>query len=374
MRRSTAFIVTLFLTFISCESDSDSYKLSANAFGFENDTEVFIYQVDSNNQPQVIDTLKVTNEKFEARYSNSSDSQLHLLKINGVNKSLLYFGENEDIKFNIYKDSILSSYATGGRQNELYNEFNNTIKNLALERASNTEKYKQAQAEQDGILITELRAKDQALAQQEKDYKREFVSQNNNSIFSLMLMSEMLTKKELSAAQVNELIKNLSPKMASHSEVKRIKSNLAKSKTADVGSVAPAFSAPTPEGEMLALNDVLGKYTIIDFWASWCKPCRRENPNVVNVYNQYHDKGLNIISVSLDRQGQENRWTQAIEQDKMDWYHVSNLKFWQDPIARTYNVRSIPATFLLDQNGIIIAKNLRGQALHRKIASLLGTP
>ena len=92
---------------------------------------------------------------------------------------------------------------------------------------------------------------------------------------------------------------------------------------------------------------------------------------MVKVYEKYHDKGLNIISVSLDRQGQEARWKQAIADDNMDWYHVSTLKFWQDPIARQYNVRSIPATFLLDENGVIIDKNLRGAALENKIASLL---
>ena len=97
-----------------------------------------------------------------------------------------------------------------------------------------------------------------------------------------------------------------------------------------------------------------------------------ENPNVVNVYNKYHDKGLNIISVSLDKAGQKDRWIKAIKDDKMDWYHVSNLKFWQDPIAKTYGVRSIPATFLLDEEGRIIGKNLRGAALESKIASLFG--
>ncbi|HAT65802.1 MAG TPA: peroxiredoxin, partial [Flavobacteriaceae bacterium] len=93
--------------------------------------------------------------------------------------------------------------------------------------------------------------------------------------------------------------------------------------------------------------------------------------NVVKVYEKYHDKGLNIISVSLDRDGQKERWVQAIEDDKMDWYHVSNLRFWQDPIAQQYNVRSIPATFLLDAEGRIIDKNLRGPALERRIAQLL---
>jgi alkyl hydroperoxide reductase subunit AhpC len=93
---------------------------------------------------------------------------------------------------------------------------------------------------------------------------------------------------------------------------------------------------------------------------------------VVKVYEKYHDKGLNIISVSLDRAGQKDRWIKAIEDDNMDWYHVSNLQFWQDPIAKTYNVRAIPATFLLDENGKIIGKDLRGPALQQRIAELLG--
>ena len=153
--------------------------------------------------------------------------------------------------------------------------------------------------------------------------------------------------------------------------VTQLKKTIESAKKADVGEIAPNFEAPTPSGEMLSLNETLGKYTIIDFWASWCRPCRLENPNVVKVYEKYHDKGLNIISVSLDRTGQKDRWVQAIKDDKMDWYHVSNLQFWQDPIAQQYNVRSIPATFLLDAEGKIIDKNLRGPALERRIAQLL---
>ena len=115
----------------------------------------------------------------------------------------------------------------------------------------------------------------------------------------------------------------------------------------------------------------MGKVTIIDFWASWCKPCRIENPNVVKIYNKYHDKGLNIIGVSLDKT--QNSWTKAIADDQLAWNHVSNLKYWQEPIAQQYGVRSIPSTFILDQDGNIVAKNLRGYALENKISELLGT-
>ena len=138
-----------------------------------------------------------------------------------------------------------------------------------------------------------------------------------------------------------------------------------------VGVKAPDFTAPNPEGKMLTLNKILGKVTILDFWASWCKPCRVENPNFVRIFNKYHEKGLEIISVSLDREGQKSAWVSAIEKDNLDWYNVSNLKFWQDPIAQLYNISSIPATFVLDSEGKILATRLRGQALEAKIAELL---
>ena len=145
---------------------------------------------------------------------------------------------------------------------------------------------------------------------------------------------------------------------------------LSQQKKIDVGDKAENFSAPTPTGRELSLNEARGKVTIIDFWASWCKPCRMENPNVVKVYNKYHEKGLNIIGVSLDKK--KEAWLKAIQDDNLQWSHVSNLQFWQEPIAQAYGVRSIPATFILDEDGNVIAKNLRGPALEEKIAELLG--
>jgi thiol-disulfide isomerase/thioredoxin len=112
----------------------------------------------------------------------------------------------------------------------------------------------------------------------------------------------------------------------------------------------------------------LGKVTLVDFWAAWCRPCRAENPNIVKVYSKYKDKGLSVLGVSLDRNA--NDWINAIEQDGLTWHHVSNVRYF-DEIAELYNVRAIPASFILDENGVIVAKNLRGPALEAKIAELL---
>ncbi|WP_366069041.1 TlpA disulfide reductase family protein [Flavobacterium sp.] len=136
-----------------------------------------------------------------------------------------------------------------------------------------------------------------------------------------------------------------------------------------IGQAAPNFKAPNPDGKLVSLKENLGKVTLIDFWASWCAPCRAENPNVVALYSEFHSKGFNIISVSLDNDGK--KWKQAIATDKLIWSQVSNLKEMQDPIALQYGISQIPTTFLLDATGKIVAIDLNGEALKSKIKELL---
>lgn len=364
-------LLSVFILF-SCNSNSDSFTLEGKAIGFNDGTKIFVNTIINNNQPKVIDTLIVTGESFMGQYPKSDNASINLLQVENINANVLYFPENTNLKATLYKDSIQSSFVTGSQQNDSYRSYMNQLKEFNKIKIEKTELFKQARREQDGILSQELQLELSNLSVEENDYKVQFVSENPNSLFSVLLLTELVSKKEISSEDASAIIKKYSPKIAASPSSKALNTMIESMKKADVGGAAPNFSAPSPNGEIIALNDVLGKYTIIDFWASWCRPCRQENPNVVKVYNQFHDKGLNIISVSLDKAGQEDRWLKAIEADQMTWEHVSNLKGWNEPIAKLYNVRSIPATFLLDENGNIIAKNLRGPALGAKIASLLG--
>ncbi|MEL7020659.1 MAG: redoxin domain-containing protein [Bacteroidota bacterium] len=135
-----------------------------------------------------------------------------------------------------------------------------------------------------------------------------------------------------------------------------------------VGGTPPDFTQPSPEGKAISLTDFRGKVTLIDFWASWCGPCRKENPNVVRMYEKYKDRGFEILGVSLDKT--KDRWIQAIEKDQLTWPQVSDLKGWSNEVARTYGVTSIPQTVLLDKDGKIIARNLRGPTLEAKLAQI----
>ncbi|HYG40216.1 MAG TPA: TlpA disulfide reductase family protein [Cytophagales bacterium] len=138
-----------------------------------------------------------------------------------------------------------------------------------------------------------------------------------------------------------------------------------------VGETAPNIILPDPDGKSISLESLRGKVVLIDFWASWCGPCRQENPNVVRVFNKYKDKGFTIYGVSLDKD--RDRWLQAIEKDQLTWHHVSDLKFWNSKGAELYGVRSIPATYLIGKDGKIIAKNLRGEKLEFEIKRVLET-
>ena len=139
----------------------------------------------------------------------------------------------------------------------------------------------------------------------------------------------------------------------------------------DIGDYAPEIAMLNPDGKEMKLSETKGKLVLLDFWASWCGPCRRENPNVVKTYQEYKDKGFTVFSVSLDKQA--DRWKSAIEKDNLIWNtHVSDLRGWGSKAGKTYGVSSIPSTFLIDQNGVIIAKNLRGHQLEKKIKEILG--
>jgi peroxiredoxin len=151
---------------------------------------------------------------------------------------------------------------------------------------------------------------------------------------------------------------------------KSLAEQIAQSKIGAIGTEAMDFTQNDPEGKPISLSSFRGKYVLIDFWASWCKPCRVENPNVVKAYNKFSSKNFTVFGVSLDRE--KEPWIKAIEKDGLVWPQVSDLQFWQNSAAVLYRVQGIPQNFLIDPNGKIVAKNLRGEELEAKLCELLG--
>lgn len=161
----------------------------------------------------------------------------------------------------------------------------------------------------------------------------------------------------------------ISPALANNPYVKDLDGIIQQLENVEIGKVAPEFSLPDTAGVSVSLSDYRGKYVLLDFWASWCPPCRKENPNVVSAYQQYKDKNFTVLGISLDQD--KDKWLKAIQDDNLTWGHVSDLKYWDSEIPALYGVRGIPANVLLDPNGVIIAKNLKGEALQEKLKEIL---
>ena len=238
------------------------------------------------------------------------------------------------------------------------------------------QRYAAASKAKDSTSVVTLKQQAKDLEEEGTNYQKNYIKDHPGSFISLQLANRMLSYKVMPVKEAKAFYDKLPENMKKTRVAKQMNLKILELSRAAIGSIAPDFKAPNPDGDIVSLYDIRGKVTIIDFWAAWCGPCRRENPNVVKIYNKYHADGLEIIGVSLDgRQGQGNAkqdWIRAIEQDGLPWHQISNIAGFKDGIARTFNVRSIPATFILNEKGEIVAKNLRGAQLEAKVKELLG--
>ncbi len=361
------------LAFACQEEKPENITFKGNADNIEDGTSVYLSQLGEGGQPQPVDTITVEKGNFEIDLPEVEFETLNILRIDGARGNIIFINENEPITATIYKDSLRSSEIKGGDSNQLFNEYVSEIKKVRSEMQKMVAEYQKnnPNIRQNPEIMQEIQEKQKELQEKNTDKFKEMVSAHPNSLVSVLILSDMINAKSLSTKEVQELYDGLSNEVKKTSIAKNVDESLTKAGATAVGSKAPNFSAPTPEGNKLSLKEAMGKVTIIDFWASWCKPCRIENPNVVKLYNKYHDKGLNILGVSLDKNGQKDKWLKAIEDDGLTWQHVSNLQYWRGPVAQMYNISSIPATFILDESGTIVAKDLRGDALEAKIAEML---
>ncbi|MBO9566833.1 MAG: TlpA family protein disulfide reductase [Niastella sp.] len=225
---------------------------------------------------------------------------------------------------------------------------------------------KKATAGKDTALINRASRESQRLYDLKEDLLLQWVAEHPNSLVSAfflqMICRQPLIRREpffdklTSSAKNNEYGQELQQSIDGHNATRP-------------GKTAPDFSQADTSGNNISLQDFRGKYVLIDFWASWCVPCRAENPTLVAAYNKYKDKGFTIIGVSLDEK--RDKWVEAIVKDGLPWIHVSDLRFWKNAIAVQYNIHSVPDNFLLDPQGKIIARNLRGNRLEKELAALL---
>ena len=357
------------LLFASCaETPENSYSLEIDAEGIADSTQVFVQKLSPASQGVIVDTLLVMNGKASTT-GIATEPGFHALIVEDIRGGFPFFIEEGTIEVTAYKDSINKSKVSGTPNNDTFSEYKEGADKLQKRFMSIQKQMSEAQSKGDTVSMNVMRETFTELQQDGLNMDHKFIEEHPSSMISVILLNNMLRQQTKPADSVSSLFDKLDPQVKNSDFGKNLTETFEKLNKVKVGATAPAFKAPTPEGTEMALSEALGKVTIVDFWASWCKPCRAENPSMVKLYNQYHEKGLNVIGVSLDQK--KEAWIEAIEQDGLPWYQVSHVQGGNDPIAREYQVNSIPATFVLDENGVIIAKGLRGEALYEKIAELL---
>ncbi|ASU32099.1 TlpA disulfide reductase family protein [Mucilaginibacter xinganensis] len=205
---------------------------------------------------------------------------------------------------------------------------------------------------------------------QDNQINKKFIQDNPDSFISLNLIQSLAYSTDY--VDIAPLFNDLTPAVKGSENGKKFAEMLPKMKAVALGAVAPEFAETDTAGKVVSLSSFRGKYVLIDFWASWCGPCRQENPNVVKAYNHYKNQKFTIVGVSLDRPGAKEKWLKAIHTDGLAWTQLSDLKFWDSKTAGLYAVRAIPQNFLLDPDGKIIGKNLRGEDLENKLEEIFG--
>lgn len=279
--------------------------------------------------------------------------------------------DDEDLKVEAEGKGGTEISVTGSKDMEHMKEVFAYMDKYQVKVADFNQRFIQARNQGQTELVEELTTEGMAMEQKKIDDLKKMAMSYDGSLVSL-LITDFIPNKTEEYKFLDSLAVKLQKEIPNSDDVQFFAGNVEMFKPAvAMGDIAPNLELPNPDGEMVSLEDLRGKYVLLDFWAGWCRPCRQENPNVVRMYNKYNDDGFEVFSVSLDRT--KGQWVNAIEQDGLVWpYHVSDLKYFQSEAAITYKVNSIPFALLLDPEGRVIGKNLRGRALQAKLESIFG--
>jgi peroxiredoxin len=349
------------LAFLPSLLFAQEFTVTGNVTGLPDGSVVRINNVNDNG---LVAQSTVTNGKFTIKGS-IPEPNLHWITM-GKEQAQHLFLENTNINIEGTAKNLKNMQVTGSQAHKDFEQFRNVFNPLVadfngtvalINKTDNEKKREQLMAQYDSLL---------------KKINSEvgsFVAAKPGSFvtpFLLYITGQMLDDPMVMEQRFNSLSENIRTSLIG----KMLSEYIAFNKVGAVGTDALDFTQTDPDGKEVSLSSLRGKYVLVDFWASWCKPCRMENPNVVKAYNKFSPKNFTVFGVSLDKE--KDPWLKAIKTDNLNWPQVSDLQFWNNSAAVLYHVQGIPQNFLIDPNGKIVGRNLRGADLEAKLCELLG--
>jgi peroxiredoxin len=318
----------------------------------------------------------ISQGRFEMKINQPSPTLYSLSVEEDPDGRIMFFADNGIVQIDANKGDIGNASVTGSVSHKEFTEYNVMVSNYDF--LLNTINGVWLDLERKGQLLPKMDSlrKVYARTEQKKDSSiTTWLTHHNKSFVSPLIMI-LNYANDGEAAAMRKMFNGLSADVKKSyygnfidGIIVQKEELAARLEKLNIGKVAPAFSQTDPNGEPISLESFRGKYVLIDFWASWCRPCREENPNVVRTYEKFKGKNFEILGVSLDNN--KSRWLEAIKEDQLTWAQVSDLKYWRNAVAVQYGVQSIPANFLIDRQGKIVAKGLRGPALEATLERLL---
>ena len=361
MKKHLFFLFALALGLTACNNKTDQFKVNVS---LKNGNDQTIYlQKFVDNALVTIDSAVIANE-MAVLTANADDPQiLYSLKIKGKRGSMPFFTDNKDVTIvgdiNNSRDVEIMGAETQtewNAYNEAQNKFNEQIRELYAVM-------QQAFADNDSIAMDSLNTAGNALMEEQANYRDEYIKSHGDNFLAHYLLDE--SKQDYDLEALKEMMAGFTTESI---YTKDLKDYIAKQERLEVGQPFIDFTLQTADGENVTLSERIGqnKLTMVDFWASWCGPCRHENPVVKAAYEQFHELGFDVIGVSVDQD--EAAWLKAVEEDQLPWTQVRDS---ENKASESYMIYYIPSNFLFDQNGTMVAKGLRGEDLAAKLSELL---
>ncbi len=367
-----SFVILLFLL-ASCsqsaksnEGDEEGILLTGKVKKPQPQGHIVLEEI-TENSTKVVDTLNLLSDSTFSLEVMSTEPGFYRLNFYDKQYVTLVLNTEDDVHVQVDGSAQAGLVeVTGSVDTDYMNKVNTIIQQFQKDVNALNNQYIKAKNNGDEQEVAAVEQKFLAIQAVNSAAVKNEIRKMDGSIASIYATNYLNPEEEF--VFLDSLAQMLEKEIPHSSHVQKFVTQINAQKSLAVGQKAPEISLPNPDGEIIKLSSLRGQYVLVDFWAEWCGPCRKENPNVVKVYKKYHDKGFEIFGVSLDRD--KDKWLKAIKQDNLTWVHVSDLKYWNSEVVPLYSITGIPFTVLLDREGNIIAKNLRGKALEDKLAEI----